>query len=328
MLAKRRGFYSEGKEVIRTPLLLPSFSSKGFPNIKTILKATEEVIDGEILISAYDVHHRAIEGPFDFAQAIFLDSGGYEASKDVELSDTRANDYQPAPWSMDDYQAIISGWKSTRPTVIVSYDHPKDRVPVPEQIKRAEQTLPLGPMLFREILFKPDSEEADDTAIDSILQNIYQVARFDAIGVTEKEIGATQQNRMANIARIRKALNSAGLGDKPIHVFGSLDTISTPLYFVAGADIFDGLTWLRFAYHEGMTIYRQNFAALRFGTQIKSILVEPRCAFENYYYMKKMQLEMRNFLTSQSFSSFAYHAELIESSYRAAIEETEAHNGR
>ena len=73
-----------------------------------------------------------------------------------------------------------------------------------------------------------------------------------------------------------------------------------------------------------MTIYRQNFAALRFGTQIKSSLVDARCCFENYYYMKQMQLEMRNFLGSQSFDSFAHHSQMIEKAYRAAIEETEA----
>ncbi len=49
---------------------------------------------------------------------------------------------------------------------------------------------------------------------------------------------------MQNIAKLRKALDKAGL-NIPLHVFGSLDTVTTPLYFLAGADIFDGLTWLR-----------------------------------------------------------------------------------
>lgn len=84
--------------------------------------------------------------------------------------------------------------------------------------------------------------------------------RFHALGVTEKELGGNFKERMINIARIRKALNGVGLENMPIHIFGSLDTVSTPLYFVAGADIFDGLTWLRFAYYKGMTIYRQNYA--------------------------------------------------------------------
>ena len=260
MLAKRRGFYRDGKEVIRTPLLLPSFSSKGFPEIQNIIDATQEVIDGEILLSAYDIHHRNLVGQFDFAEAIFLDSGGYEASTDVELSEIRKLDHVPNSWSLEDYLALVNAWDSARPTVIVSYDHPKERVDTAEQIKRAYETIPKRQNIFREILFKPEAGESVEVNIAAIVDSVHALAGFDAIGITEKEIGVTQQVRMANIARIRKALNVAGLGDKPIHVFGSLDTISTPLYFVAGADIFDGLTWLRFAYHEGMTIYRENYA--------------------------------------------------------------------
>ena len=229
MLAKRRGFYSEGKEVIRTPLLLPSFSSKGFPQIQNILEATQEVIDGEILVSAYDLHHKTLTGPFDFAEAIFLDSGGYEASKDLELSDTKTTDHHPAPWTIGDYNAVVTSWKSSRPTVVISYDHPKERVSTVDQIDRADRTLPRGPMVFREVLFKPEAADQEDTNIEAIVKNVHRLAAFDAIGVTEKEIGTTQQSRMANIARIRRALNESGLGNKPIHIFGSLDTISTPL---------------------------------------------------------------------------------------------------
>ena len=61
MLAKRRGFYRDGKEVIRTPLLLPSFSSKGFPEVKEIILATSERIEGPCLVSAYDLYHGKIE---------------------------------------------------------------------------------------------------------------------------------------------------------------------------------------------------------------------------------------------------------------------------
>ncbi|SFM76259.1 hypothetical protein SAMN05421880_1327 [Nitrosomonas nitrosa] len=323
MLAKRRGFYKDGKEVIRTPLLLPSFSSKGFPNINNILKATEEVIDGEILVSAYDLHHKKIEGPFDYPEAIFLDSGGYEASLDEEFASIPKTDYTPEKWCMDDYSRVVSSWVSSRPSVIISYDHPNERIDTVKQIKRASETLPHGENIFREILLKPEEEKSEEVNIEDIVKNIHRFAEFDAIGVTEKEVGSTQQDRMTNIARIRQSLNTAGLGDKPIHVFGSLDTVSTPLYFVAGADIFDGLTWLRFAYHNGMTLYKHNFVTLRFGTQVKSHLVDARCSYENYYYIKKLQLEMRNFLINNDYNCFSHHGDIIESALRSVIEELE-----
>jgi hypothetical protein len=71
---------------------------------------------------------------------------------------------------------------------------------------------------------------------------------------------------MQNIAKLRNALTKAGI-DIPIHVFGSLDSVTTPLYFLAGADVFDGLTWLRFAFHEGQTLYKQNYGALHLGVK-------------------------------------------------------------
>src|ERR1044072_8121942 len=88
MLAKRRILKVGAAPSISTPLLLPSFSSKGFPRVAETLKAMEEYISDEVLISAYDLHFSLIEPPFDFASTIFLDSGGYEASKDSELSET------------------------------------------------------------------------------------------------------------------------------------------------------------------------------------------------------------------------------------------------
>jgi len=324
MLAKKRGIYRGGDVVIRTPLLLPSFSSKGFPEVQNILATTSEAIDGEILVSAYDVHHKHIAPPFDFAEAIFLDSGGYEASQDVELSEIKHQLYKPAAWTIEHYQEVIQSWQSSRPTVFVSYDHPDERVSVPDQISRAEKTLPSGDHRYSEILFKPNNKKSDETDVSAIVANIHRLAQFDVLGVTEKEIGSSLQARMISIARIRKALDDAGLDKKPIHIFGSLDTISTPLYFIAGADIFDGLTWLRFAYHEGMTIYRQNYAALALGSQIKSDLVDARCFFANYQYMKEMQLDMRRYLTTKSFDSFRHHAKLFERAYHDVVGEMEA----
>lgn len=322
MLAKRRGLYKGAKEIIRTPLLLPSFSSKGFPSIKNILATTQEVIDGEILVSAYDLHHGHVAGPFEFAQAVFLDSGGYEASQDSELSEFRNVEHEPASWTMDQYTAVLSGWSCSRPTVFISYDHPDERVSTVEQLDRADKTIPKRDNIFREILFKPESEGDHEANLQSILANVHRLAAFDAVGVTEKEIGTSLQARMVSIARLRRALNKAGLGNTPIHVFGSLDTVSTPLYFVVGADIFDGLSWLRFAYHDGVTIYRQNYAAINFGTQIKTDLVDARCFFANYQYMQELRLQMQGFLRNEAFNSFTHHRELIERAFHAVMEET------
>lgn len=315
MIAKRRGFYREGKEVIRTPLLLPSFSSKGFPEINNIFRATEEVIDAEILVSAYDIHHGYLSGSFEFAEAVFLDSGGYEASIEMELSDIRKNDHVPQEWNIDLYLNIVNSWECERPTVVISYDHPNDRSNILEQIERAKNTLPKNDKVFREILIKPELDRDRYINIEEVTINVNIFDEFDAIGFTEKELGNTQKQRMKSIYEIRTALNSEGLGDKPIHIFGSLDPISTPLYFLCGADIFDGLTWLRFAYHEGFSIYKHNYAFIKYGINEDAELAEARCSFENYYFLKKLQLEMRDFLENYDFNSFSYHGDLFKESF-------------
>ena len=254
MLAKRRQLQICGMEIERTPLLVPSFSSKGFPDVAKILKTAEEIIEGAMLVSAYDIYYGEISPPFDFAPLVFLDSGGYEASKDSELSDLRERDHDPREWKQEFHREVVGSWSTQSPTVFISYDHPKERLLAREQIERA-LALPLPKNGLREILLKPEKEGQTLLRVASVLENVRLLAGFDIIGVTEKEIGNSILSRMANIARLRSALDRVGL-DTPIHVFGSLDTVTSLCYFVAGADIFDGLTWLRFAFNDGHTLYR------------------------------------------------------------------------
>jgi hypothetical protein len=139
MLAKRRTLRVRNAPIVSTPLLLPSFSSKGFPKIAKILQAMEEYISDEILVSAYDVHYSVLIPPFDFASTIFLDSGVYEASRDAELSETFDREHITKAWSPEQYNEVISTWTSTSPTIFVSFDHAKYRASTEEQIKRANE---------------------------------------------------------------------------------------------------------------------------------------------------------------------------------------------
>jgi len=131
MLAKRRSISLNGTEIERTPLLVPSFSSKGFPEVSKIIETTEQVIEGPILVSAFDLHYKEISPPFDFSPLIFLDSGGYEASKSAELSDFGEHDHRPQKWTQDMHEKVLAGRKPSVPTVLISYDHPAERIPVP-----------------------------------------------------------------------------------------------------------------------------------------------------------------------------------------------------
>jgi hypothetical protein len=79
---------------------------------------------------------------------------------------------------------------------------------------------------------------------------------FSVIGVTEEELGSSLLDRVVAVLALRELLRRNEL-DKPIHIFGALDPLFVPLYFAAGADIFDGLTWLRYAYWHGMALHHR-----------------------------------------------------------------------
>jgi hypothetical protein len=315
MFAKKRIIRLGNATELKTPILLPSFSSKGFPKVQKILKACEEYIADEILVSAYDISHGVISPEFDFASAIFLDSGGYEASKDSDLSEIYEGDHTAKDWSPEKYAEVVQNWTSASPTVFVSFDHPRHRTTTREQIERARTlTLPSGEHA-RSILLKPESENAIRLHLDKIIPHVPRLKDFAVVGVTEKEIGNSILNRMVNVARLRKALDRH-YADMPIHVFGSLDTISTYLFFLAGADIFDGLTWLRYAFSNGDTLYRHSYGALHLPISINSDIVEGRCWSNNYQYMRQMQLNMIKHVNDEGFEHFGKHHDLIKSAYQ------------
>jgi len=294
---------------------MPSFSSKGFPDVAKIIEYSSEIIEGPMLISAYDLHYREIARSFDFANLLFLDSGGYEASKDADLSDFGERDHVPRKWTLEMYENQLAKWRPGVPSVIISYDHPTARIPIRAQIRRAKKMGQGRADLMREILLKPETGAQNFLQIDNVVAAIRGLAAFDAIGVTEKEIGNSILTRMQNIAKLRKALMRAGI-NLPIYVFGSLDPVTTPLYFLAGADIFDGLTWLRFAFHDGQTLYKQNYGALHLGVKTAAHVIDGRCWNCNYYYMTELELQMRRFLNDGDFNSFKFHGD----HFRSALE--------
>ena len=327
MLAKRRSLKLGNVEVERTPLLVPSFSSKGFKDAQKIITTTEEVIDGPILISAYDIYHKHIKPPFEFPSLIFIDSGGYEATKDMELSDFGEREHKPQKWSLKMHEVVIHNWTSSVPNVFISYDHPNERCAVVDQIDRAN-SIPLDRSnVIREILLKPETQGQALLKIDNAIEHIEALADFDIIGVTEKEVGNSILNRMENIAKLRRALDKINK-DTLIHVFGSLDTLTTPLYYLAGADIFDGLTWLRFAYHKGYTMYKHNYGAIKFGVSTFTHIIDARTWFDNYRYLVDLQLEMRRFLNNNDFTCFKHHADLFQNAHENMIESVGDIDGR
>jgi hypothetical protein len=98
-------------------------------------------------------------------------------------------------------------------------------------------------------------------------------------------------------------------------VFGSLDPIGSPLYFLAGAEIFDGLTWLRYGYNNGTASYSHNTVALQFGIDQSQINVQAANLVNNYNYLIRLQNEMKMFLNDGDFGVFKCNSEFLRDSY-------------
>jgi hypothetical protein len=312
--------------LIETPLLVPSFSSKGFrfdnkgeSEIKEILDVTAEALHESMLISAYDVHHEHIP-PFNKLKSVpqitFIDSGGYETSDQHDVSAVFRHTVPAEPWDADKLEEVYKTIPDHVPAVLVSFDHGSVRVSVKNQIENARRLFKKHTKHLHNILLKPETKRQNYIQMSSILGSVHLLKPFDIIGVTEKELSDQNSilSRMQNIAQIRMALDDAHI-EAPIHVFGSLDPISSCLYFLAGAEIFDGLTWLRYTFMNGMAVYNQNYGALNVGIDERETMVRGVALMNNLVELRKLQGEMRAFLLDKDFSKFRNHEKLLRDSY-------------
>jgi hypothetical protein len=266
-----------GDDILTTPLMVPSYSSRAIPpnSLATTFGETIELIGGPVLVSAYDVHY---QGPIvgeGTAEAllldevlaerglplIFLDSGGYEArwNRDaVEAKLLEAADAQP--WAREMHAAVLDRWPSDLRVMAVTYDNPAEDTPAFEaQFERASELMQQRPEQGCELLLKPPFGKPL-LDMKELQPHLGRLPAVDVMGVTEKECGDSMAERVCFVRDLRAGLDAIR-PDIPIHVFGGLDPLMTPLYFLAGADIFDGLTWLRYAYQNGQSLYPQGFIA-------------------------------------------------------------------
>jgi hypothetical protein len=281
--------------------------------VREVMKLMEEFITSPILVSAYDVHYRLISQKIRFSQLLFLDSGGYEARIDHDLSEAYGKIHKPKAWNKRLHELVIANCKSRWPTIAVSFDSPAQFLPLSKQIKNAEELRKKYSNCLWEFLVKPESPNDLSLPIQQLLAKVARLRGFAVVGLTEKELGDSVFIKMTNIARLRMRMDAAGLAI-PIHIFGSLDALTSILYFLAGAEIFDGLTWLRFGYHEGHTIYTQNYDLLRDSEGLRRGADERLYEMwrNNYYYLEKLRTQMINYERTKDLRHFGNHHVLLK----------------
>jgi hypothetical protein len=128
---------------------------------------------------------------------------------------------------------------------------------------------------------------------------------------------------MVRIASLRRALDDASLRI-PIHVFGALDPLSVCLYFVAGAEVFDGLTWSRYAYNSGQCVYLHNNAIATYGLEVNDDEARVRTIKDNLRYLGQLERSLRRLAETRDWAHLNDNRDLV----RAATERMQRQLGR
>lgn len=333
---------------VELPLLIPAFSSKGFrlrpskkirkkhdySEISSQLEHFGQIPETPVLISAYDLHFQHFEDPElpvnrpeDFLQntcLVFLDSGGYELIPDFDSTEVKKSGHKPKDgYGWDQYNSVIQQLydrKQALPLVIANFDYEMRGQPVARQISSARETFNRFPDYMSDFILKPwtpDSNIVDPSRLSD--RDFENLRGFDVIGVTEKELGSDLFDRLKRIAKFRKRLDNANIS-APIHVWGGLDPIMTPLFFFAGASIFDGVSWLRYAYWDGVAMNRESYAVLsEIGVFASHKLNHTYASLDNLTFISNMTISLQQWVDfdGKKFDMFDPHVRKpIERAYK------------
>jgi hypothetical protein len=258
-----------------TPLLVPALSSiaispipyAAHPQAKPQLTPCSIVhsetlvaaIDEALLLSAYDIGNKLLidsdafksgflQSRYAGPRLLVIDCGWYEKDGGP-LGNPFAEGVDAArPWGEVDFLKTLDDLDENINAIVVSWDHEGSYA---EQIQHAQRILGARSRFSSAILLKRPGESRFHDFEKLSGTEVASLRAFDVIGVTEKELGETILNRLLALAKLRMQLDDRDVS-APIHVFGGLDPLFTPLYFAAGGEIFDGVGWLRYSYRDGV----------------------------------------------------------------------------
>ena len=235
---------------VGTPLIAPSFSSRGFPHISKIWEELKHKLFGVCLVSAFDVAGGRIPmGVADMVNVVILDSGLYETkteSVEPHYFHTHASEFI---WTKEHYHEVVKGMGKGGNIILINFDHVGR---LDDQITKASKDFSLASHAASDFLVKP-ADEAEWVNIPKLGYHLEALKQFSVIGITAREAGNSFLKRCSSIVMLRDLLDGADL-DTPIHVFGAINLYEVLAYFFCGADIFDGLNWLRLAFRENSAV--------------------------------------------------------------------------
>lgn len=284
-----------------TPILVPSFSSKGFEEVEQIYNRYRGDLTDAILISAYDLYYENIHLQDIYeTELLIVDSGGYERDKEHDLSTVYNEKYTAKPWTRDLYIEQLNQIENLTPTIIVNYDI-KNSLSLEQQVKQAQEDFENHKSFASDFLFKPSRDNLFFN-IEEYCENIEYVKDFSILGFTEKEIGQSLLERCNNIYKIRRKLEEKEL-EIPIHIFGCIDPSSIIAYFLCGADVFDGLSWLRFAFNDSVPIYFNSYALVNGLWDYNNEDMKALAILDNIKALERLNIKLQEFTISKDLSN-------------------------
>lgn len=245
--AERRSFNGE-----RLPLFVYSYASRGFPDLIDRLKCTLPYVPS-YLLSLYDYEDIPSElVSADDRRLRIWDSGGYETI----VCSTCRNAANTKKWDEKSYTYTANQIPWNGRDVLVSYDTPSEPRCIQHQVETALNLYNKVKGTYVKNLLIHVPEYTNPCILAEILRPYLN--EFQILGVTEKEIAPTWVHGVHFINRLRLALSALGAEQYiPIHVFGCFDSKTIARFTLAGADIFDGLTWMRYLFLNGNVLYQR-----------------------------------------------------------------------
>jgi hypothetical protein len=230
-----------------TPNFIPSFSSRDDHYLKERLEVfLPKIPQQTILISAYDYFLLKQQNEIDAGfikkcfkdKFLFLDSGGYE----LQFSENKG-------WDPIVYAEILN---ELNPEFYVGYD----RIPSYSKVSITQDNIKNSCDFIKQynshkervLLFHFSLKNTPIDEVDTVVQIIQKNHQIiDVIGFPERELGSNIIQACIFIKKLRQKLDKNRIF-KPIHIFGCSDPKSIILFVLSGADLFDGLGWIKYAF--------------------------------------------------------------------------------
>lgn len=330
---------------VELPLLVPSVSSKGFgvrsdglSEASTHLEFLAEEAPEAILVSAYDLHHRLLpqvdrlfdngawETVYGSPRILIIDSGGFELGSTWDAGELYRGPHFPESFTDVDHERVLARLGLPPQIVAVTYDHDsgKSRA-MDEQVAAAADLRERHPQFLVDALLKPGPESFFDvSAVGDVADGLRQI---DIVGVTETELGDSVLDRAAALLRLRRTLDACGV-TAPIHLFGVLDPVMTSLYFAVGAEIFDGLTWLRYAAWTEAAIYREATSVLLDRLDLNREVSAAVYQADYLALLRQQRRRLQDFSRTHDFSALGRHGDAIRLAVDRVHKAVEVSSGR